>query len=111
MILKIFRDGMFSRAINMERITKIVVESYNGEDIKFIKLIDGVERVAIITLPEETKDRLKDYTLPNPNQKCDEAYRKLAENIVSYWTSVIVHYVEVDISDKYSNGYSVKGVM
>lgn len=123
MILKIYHNGKFDGAVNMNRITSIAVNEYGLHEITLydgctfqdIHVGDGTvllyeknAEIAHIGLHPETEERLIDPENENKYHKINEIIRDIAEEISNYWDCANgVTLLNIDISDKYEKGYEI----
>lgn len=116
MILKIYHNGKFNWAINMNRITSIVTTQYVGYTLlKGTYTGDGAVwfyeknvEIGHIGLHPETEKRLIDPENENKYHKINEIIRGIAVEISSYWDCANgVTSCNIDISDKYEKGYDI----
>lgn len=115
MILKIYKDGNFSRAVNMNLILAINVQEYftfmytpavSGGAVEFVNK-DAVT-VGFIKLDHKTEERLVDCESSDKYHRINEIYRDIAEEISNYWDCANgVTLLNIDISDKYEKGYEI----
>lgn len=123
MILKIYHNGKLDGAINMNRITSIVVNEYvplestdeytpprdnpyTGDGI--VLFYEKNIRIGHIALDFETVERLIDLEDENKYHKINEIIREIAEEISNYWDYANgVTLLNIDISDKYEKGYEI----
>ena len=118
MILKIYNDGNFCQAINMNNIVAVNAKKYvtSMDNPKQILQIGAVELVfadanfipKVIKLNHATEQKLIDQSNPDTCWKVNEIIREIAEVISEYWVSTnIVTSLNIDISDKYEKGYEI----
>ena len=123
MILRIYHNGKFDGAINMNRITSIVVNEYvlhkkthyDGYTLQDIHVGDGTVlfyeknvEIGHIGLHPETEKRLIDPENENKYHKINEIIRGIAVEISSYWDCANgATSCNIDISDNYEKGYDI----
>ena len=124
MILKIYHNGKIDGVINMNRITSIVVneyvlhketqydgytlrkDTYEGDGI--VLFYEKNVEIGYIGLHPETEERLIDLENENKYHKINEIIRDIAEEISNYWDCATgVTLLNIDISDKYEEGYEI----
>ena len=118
MILKIYNDGNFCQAINMNHVVavnakKYVTSTYNPEEILStgaVELIFANENFMpkAIKLNHATEQKLIDQSNPDRHWRSNEIIREIAEEISCYWDCANgVTLLNIDISDKYEKGYEI----
>lgn len=123
MILKIYHNGKLDGAINMNRITSVVVNEYiplestdeytppkdnpyTGDGI--VLFYEKNVRIGHIGLRLETEKRLIDLENENKYHKINEIIREITEEISNCWDCESgVTLLNIDISDKYEKGYEI----
>ena len=112
MILRIYHNGKFDGAINMNRITSIVVNEYVlhkkthvGDGT--VLLYEKNAEIAHIGLHPETEKRLIDLENENKYHKINEIIREIAEEISWEWGNGETTACDINIADKYEKGYDI----